>query len=222
MKFTTTLLVHAVLLSAVLGGAVGYHASLPTPFSESAFYRVHAKEVVVVSVEPNDQGWRGTGIILGPRTVITKLHITQGHSVVYLRTFEGERMHATVVQEDKRNDFVRLYPARPLHHFAHVSLRRPPLGGEVYLISNPLGLNWSYARGYVMYPALRTIQSDGWVKQQLIQVSIAASHGSSGGPLYDRAGNLVGMTDAMIDSHFLFFSPASQFCASILDCKEEL
>ena len=81
------------------------------------------------------------------------------------------------------------------------------IGEDVAAIGNPKGLETSLSRGIVAQKRSR----DGL---QLIQTDAAISSGSSGGGLFDKAGNLVGITTFTVaEGQSLNFAIAiDEFC----------
>jgi S1-C subfamily serine protease len=69
----------------------------------------------------------------------------------------------------------------------------------VYAIGNPLGLNHTLTRGIVSATD-RLLPGSGWsLTEPLIQTDAAINPGSSGGPLVNRCGHVVGITTAMLE-----------------------
>ena len=74
------------------------------------------------------------------------------------------------------------------------------LGSGVICIGNPLGiLPGSVSSGIVSY-LNREISVDTYKKQTLIQTDVAINSGNSGGGLFNRAGNLIGIVSAKYSS----------------------
>jgi serine protease Do len=65
------------------------------------------------------------------------------------------------------------------------------VGEEVYTIGSPSGLESTLGQGIIS--GLRQLES-----QRLIQTTAPISPGSSGGGLFDRSGNVIGITTFMI------------------------
>jgi len=73
----------------------------------------------------------------------------------------------------------------------------PPVGDAVFAVGNPLGLRASLTAGVVSATG-RTITSPaGPTLDGLIQFDAAVNPGNSGGPLLNRAGQVVGIVTAL-------------------------
>ena len=70
---------------------------------------------------------------------------------------------------------------------------RLQVGEEVVAIGNPLSLESTVSNGIVS--AIRTVEEEGG---KFLQITAPISHGSSGGPLFNMAGEVVGITSAVI------------------------
>lgn len=71
---------------------------------------------------------------------------------------------------------------------------RVQVGDEVVAIGNPLSLESTVSDGIVS--AIRTVQDEGG---KFLQITAPISPGSSGGPLFNMAGQVVGITSARIN-----------------------
>lgn len=71
---------------------------------------------------------------------------------------------------------------------------RIEVGEEVVAIGNPLGLELSVSNGIVS-----GVRSDEKLGGKLLQITAPISHGSSGGPLFNMAGEVIGVTSMFIE-----------------------
>lgn len=70
---------------------------------------------------------------------------------------------------------------------------RLEVGDEVVAIGSPHGLESTVSNGIIS--AIRTVEEKG----KLLQITAPISHGSSGGPLFNMAGQVVGITSSGIE-----------------------
>src|SRR5207249_9807394 len=80
----------------------------------------------------------------------------------------------------------------------------PSPGSNVYAIGNPHGLEKSISTGVLS--GVRTVG-----KRELIQITTPLSHGSSGGPVFESSGKVIGVTASSIEEgqNLNFAVPAS-------------
>jgi serine protease Do len=137
---------------------------------------------------------QGSGFFVGPGLVITNFHVIKGMRRGTLRTVGGRKLtfHIShVLQIDERTDLalVGIYdafnvpiPSLQLDARANVSV-----GETIYAFGNPEGLTGTMSPGIVS-AGLRNTR-DG----TLLQISAPISSGSSGGPVVDSRGQVVGV-----------------------------
>lgn len=146
----------------------------------------------------------GSGVVInGDAEVLTSLHVVDGSTVIELIFADGTRSPATVSNADPARDIAVLTPAAlpqvvlPATIGSSSALR---VGDEVFAVGNPLGLVGSLSAGVVSglnrdsTPPGRQEALEG-----LIQFDAAVNPGSSGGPLLDRRGQVVGIVTGLIN-----------------------
>jgi len=135
--------------------------------------------------------------------VVTNFHVIQGASEATIRLADGRDYEAALVGVSPAHDIAVLRIG--------VDFKRPPpvpvgtsadlkVGQKVFAIGNPFGLDWTLTTGIVS--ALdRSLPSDsGQTIEHLIQTDAAINPGSSGGPLLDSAGRLIGINTAIFST----------------------
>ena len=95
-----------------------------------------------------------------------------------------------------------------------LSATPPKPGDAVFVIGNPEGLEKAISQGIVS--GIRKVDD-----KELIQITAAISHGSSGGPVFDGRGEVIGVTVGMLDSgQNLNFAIPVRFVSEILGNKQ--
>lgn len=160
-------------------------------------YRLVGPSVAVIRTA---RGALGTGVIVaGDGTVLTARHVVSDGSAVSVVFADGTRSAATVASADPENDIATLAPATLPQPVVPATIGGAvEVGGPVVAIGNPLGLTYSVSTGVVS--ALdRTADTDGGRFTGLIQFDASVNPGSSGGPLLDGGGNVVGIVQSIAD-----------------------
>lgn len=145
----------------------------------------------------------GSGFIVDQSgLVLTNLHVIQGAERIEVRFVNDRSERATVRATDPaldlalleitRSDEKREYPAVTLGSSSELAP-----GQWVMAIGSPYGLEQSVTVGVVSAP-LRHIGPN--VYDQYIQLDATVNPGSSGGPLFDPSGRVVGMTTAAVEA----------------------
>jgi S1-C subfamily serine protease len=127
----------------------------------------------------------GSGFVIGDGYVATNHHVIEGAEEITIRLVgQTESLRATVFRDDKENDVAVLRvlgldaPALALSRD-----RMPPQGSKVYVYGNPLNLEGTFSSGEVS--ALRG--------NRFIQITAPISPGSSGGPVLNDHGYVIGV-----------------------------
>jgi hypothetical protein len=155
--------------------------------SSPAIVRIEAGEAKV-----------GTGFILDESGLIaTNLHVIEGESNVRVRLYKDNAEYpATVVAAvDKGHDLalIRIKPKKPLPVLRLGDSSVMAAGDRVYAIGNPLGVfDYSITDGLISQ--VRPLSEE----LTILQISAAISQGSSGGPLFNQFGEVIGVTTAII------------------------
>jgi S1-C subfamily serine protease len=153
-----------------------------------------------VAVVRTARGALGTGVIVGEDgTVLTANHVVADRSPVSLVFSDGTRSAATVASADPKHDIATLVPATLPQPVVPATLGGAvEVGGEVVAIGNPLGLTYSVSSGVVSAVG-RTATIKGGRFSGLIQFDASVNPGSSGGPLLDAEGNVIGIVMSIAD-----------------------
>jgi S1-C subfamily serine protease len=142
----------------------------------------------------------GTGVIVADNgTILTADHVVSGGGSITVTFADGTVANATVVAADKKTDIAELTPVRLPQVVVPATLGGgADVGASVVAIGNPLGLTDSVSAG-VVSGLDRTADTDTGKRSGLIQFDAAVNPGSSGGPLLDSSGMVIGIVVALAD-----------------------
>ncbi len=214
MRPTARRLVFAVLLAASLLPAVAPRAADAPPQDATRLiatlmpqvvninfvkYEVHEATADHPASEarvPVHKGV-GTGYVIDARGIIaTNRHVTDGGDEIFVTLFDHTRLRATLIYRSPSIDLalLRVQPAKPLTPIKWGDSDRMLPGMHVIAIGNPLGLGGTVTTGIVS-------ARDRDIKQtpldSFMQIDAAINPGNSGGPLFNTAGEVVGMNTAL-------------------------
>lgn len=146
----------------------------------------------------------GTGVVIvADGTVLTNHHVVAGASRVRVLFAEGLESEAAVVAAHPENDLAVLKVQTLPDDLAVATMgsaRDLVPGDPVFAIGFPFGIGPSVSAGVVS--GLRReyrAPEGGQALSELIQFDAAVNPGSSGGPLLNAAGEVVGIVTAMLD-----------------------
>ena len=146
-----------------------------------------------------DRGGLGTGVIVNASgAILTALHVVDDATTIRLFFVDGTRSNGQIVSADPDNDIAVLVPDHPPQPIVPAVLGGAgQIGDETYAVGHPLGFVGSLTSG-VISGLDRTVEApDGKRLRGLIQFDAAVNPGNSGGPLLNRAGQVIGIVTGL-------------------------
>lgn len=172
-------------------------ASTTAPPTTAQLYRTVGPSVVVVETTA---GALGAGIVAtSDGTVITANHVISGGGAIDVTFSDGTVALASVISRDPAHDIAALLPDRlPVPLVPATLGGSAAVGAPVVAIGNPLGLAYSVSSGIVSGTG-RKADTDAGSFDGLIQFDASVNPGSSGGPLLDARGDVIGIVVSIAD-----------------------
>lgn len=150
----------------------------------------------------------GTGFVLDKGGLVaTNLHVVAGESAIRIRLYDGTQypvMQIAGLDPARDLALLRIAPTKDLPTLKLGDSDAMSAGDPIFAIGNPLGVfDYSVTAGLISQVRPVCGQQDIAAlhcKQELtvLQISAAISPGSSGGPLFNQFGEVVGITTAII------------------------
>lgn len=146
--------------------------------------------------------WSGTGFALNGKYVITNYHVIEGARSILIQGIKGNfdlKYKAVVVATDRHNDLALLWiDSKWFNGFEGIpySIKTSisDVGEDVFVLgypmTNTMGTEIKLTTGVIS--AKTGFQGD----VSLYQISAPIQPGNSGGPLFDRKGNVIGIVNA--------------------------
>jgi S1-C subfamily serine protease len=134
---------------------------------------------------------------------MTALHVVANAAQVQVTFADGSTSPAQVANKSPDNDTAMLKAEKLPAKFVPAVLGNPRamrVGDEAYAVGNPFGLYSSMTAG-VISGFNRTFEPPGAGQklQGLIQFDAAVNPGNSGGPLLNRAGQVIGIVTGIVN-----------------------
>lgn len=148
------------------------------------------------TLQPIQEGL-GSGVAIDRNgVVLTNAHVVANATVIHVRTADGEDLDAAVLGVDPDDDLalVRVSDPRDLQPAPLGDSDSVNVGDMVVAIGNPLGLRHTVTTGIISAKA-RGLDDSG---VEFLQTDAAINPGSSGGPLFDLNGAVIGITTAIM------------------------
>lgn len=165
--------------------------------------RIEELRKAVVVLRAGDRG--GSGFVVNATgLILTNAHVVGRSATVEVETYAGDLLLGRVIERSEAADLALVkveFPGTPWLQLAGAGQVR--LAQEIYIIGAPSGLEGTVTKGIVS--AIR--QLAGF---RVIQVDAAISPGSSGGPVIDETGRVIGIvTSKLTNAEALGFAVAA-------------
>ena len=172
------------------------------PASTIAFQTIQPSLVYIDAEHPTGtaaDSTSGAGVVVNAQgQILTARHVVNGAQTINITFADGTKTTALVVSDQPDHDIAVLAPAQPPGVIVPAVLGGGVrVGDDVFAVGHPLGLVDSLTAG-VVSGLDRTVPVQGGASLEgLIQFDAAVNPGNSGGPLLNRAGQVVGIVTAL-------------------------
>jgi serine protease Do len=196
----------ARLLGALLAGTVLLATGLPAGAqSLSDVFRKAAPSVVVIRAKGRDVGAGGvthfseTGsgvLIAADGRVMTAAHVVEAMDEITAEALGGERVSAKVIASETSADLslLRLEHVPKSMKAAKMSdSSTVRVGDQVIIIGAPYGLSYSMSGGWISARWPPNTVYKNMPLAELFQTTAAINTGNSGGPMFNLAGEVIGI-----------------------------
>lgn len=168
----------------------------------SDLFQQNKDAVFLVYTSTGDEEFQGTGFFISEDGIgVSNYHVFEGTSKG-LETIElsnGKKLKVSeVLHFDRDNDYI-IFKVNVTQRVQSLGLSstNPKVGEEVFAIGNPQGLEHTLSTGIIS-----SIRANG----NILQTTTEITHGSSGGPLMNMKGEVVGITSAGLGEANLNFA----------------
>jgi len=151
----------------------------------------------------------GSGVVIIDKGVIlTNLHVIHGASRILVTFYTGLESEATLISTQPENDLAVIQATSLPDDLRAATLRSTKElaeGEHVTAVGFPFGIGPSVSAGVISGTGREYRAPDGArALSNLIQFDAAANPGSSGGPLVNAAGEVIGIVTAILSSNGTF------------------
>jgi serine protease Do len=174
--------------------------ALVRPAGASPLDAAMDKVLTVRSADVEDR-FLGSAFLWGDGSVaVTNAHVVGEAEEVRLIDRNGAEETALVIARDEVRD-VAIISVAPGRSGLALADQMPELGDEVFALGAPLGIEFTLTEGRI---SATTRQVEIAVPMMMMQHDAAVNPGSSGGPLVDAEGRLLGMNSQIADGSRMF------------------
>lgn len=181
----------AAVALGMLGASPGFAEQ---EVARDVYARVAPSVLLVVTYGPDGKVIaQGTGFVIEGNLVVTNAHVVRGGTPSIATGVA--RVPCVITRIDDKNDLAVLRPSAVLDATPlRAANPNTPIGTRVFALGNPAGLERTITEG--LYTGTRSFAHG----VTLLQFSAPVSPGSSGGPVVDASGLVVGITVSSLGS----------------------
>jgi serine protease Do len=180
--------------------AAGANPQLPhgTPFDEmfEEFFKNHGQ--TGPTPRPRHSSSLGSGFVIDPAgIIITNNHVIADANDITVIFTDGRKLKAEIVGKDSKVDVavLKVKSDKPLKSVKFGDSDKLRVGDGVMAVGNPFGLGETVTAGIV---SARNRNIDSGPYDNFIQTDAAINKGNSGGPLFNLAGEVIGINTAIL------------------------
>ena len=211
----------SVSLSFLLPISVHAQASQTAPVrSGGEIYKAAGPSVVLIETYGDDGKVSGSGsgfLVSADGRILTNFHVIAHTKRATVKLANDDAYDTVnVLDVDKRKDIALLkIKAVDLPYLKLGHSNSAQVGDKLYTLGNPLGV-FQNTLSEGLLSGIR--QMDGY---KMFQLSAPISHGSSGSPVFNAQGDVIGIVEAQIsEGQNLNFAIPIDYAAGMLDSRE--
>jgi hypothetical protein len=195
-------------------------SSISADRAASDIYKMAAPSVVLIQTYDDSGKVTGAGsgfLVSADGRIITNFHVIAHTKRATVRLANGDAYDTvSVLDVDKRKDIALLKIKAVALPFLKLAQPNPvQVGDKVYTLGNPLGVYQNTLSDGIL-SGVR--QMDGF---KILQMSAPISHGSSGSPVFDAHGNVVGIAEALVaEGENINFAIPIDYALGLMDSNQ--
>ncbi|HLJ71679.1 MAG TPA: DegQ family serine endoprotease [Roseiarcus sp.] len=168
-----------------------------TPFDEmfEEFFKNHGQ---LGPMPRHKTSSLGSGFVIDPSgIIITNNHVIADANDITVIFTDGRKLKAQIVGKDPKVDVavLKVKTDKPLKAVKFGDSDKMRVGDGVFAVGNPFGLGETVTAGIV---SARNRNIDSGPYDNFIQTDAAINKGNSGGPLFNMAGEVIGINTAIL------------------------
>ncbi|PIQ16753.1 MAG: hypothetical protein COW67_01195 [Flavobacteriales bacterium CG18_big_fil_WC_8_21_14_2_50_32_9] len=169
--------------------------------SLNTLYEEVKKSVYLIYTKSNNSFGQGSAFVVSPDGIaISNFHVFKNASEAIAINEEGQEFMITeIIETNQDEDYIifKIGPIKSPLSYLKISGDVAKIGDDCFTVGNPEGLTQTISKGLI---------SSYRDNNRLIQTTTEITHGSSGGPLLNLEGNVIGITTSGLNKANLNFA----------------
>jgi S1-C subfamily serine protease len=174
------------------------------------FKRVGSSVVVIRSIktdvmarQPFSVGDLGSGVLISANgEIMTAAHVVQTADTVFVEFSSGEILRARVIASEPAADvaLLKLVSSPPSGSVVAKlgDSDKVEVGDQIFIVGAPHGMSYTLTVGYISARRRANTVYSGLSLAEFFQTDASINQGNSGGPMFNMAGEIVGIVSAII------------------------
>lgn len=188
-KLLTTIIMSFIL---GVGSAYAVNYSQDEAINVTVYEKINPSIVFIEAIS-GDEVSTGTGIVVGTHgEILTSAHVIDNDSSIEVRTYKGEVYKGEILYKpEKGHNDLMLIKIKPKGTLPAIKLGDSSIlkvGQKVLAIGNPFGFSGTLTTGII---------SRIDYEKNKIQTDAAINPGSSGGPIVNASGEVIGISQSI-------------------------
>jgi serine protease Do len=171
-----------------------------------------------VTIHPLDRSGRkiavASGVIIGHNLIATNFHVVENGASFEITLNSTKEVYRTekLFKVDTTHDVAIIELVHGSSNIIDFSTTEPKIGDDVIVAGSPSGLEGTVSKGIVS-----SYRKAGIYDFDLIQIDAPISAGSSGGPVVNKEGKLIGISVGGLDQGNLNFAVPVKYIRRLLE-----
>lgn len=152
-------------------------------------FRKYDTAVFMVFTTNGEEEYQGSGFFINDHGLaVSNYHVFKdtyvGYEQIKLEGSDKVYKVKRIIAKSEEHDFILFEVNCDGNNYINIADQRPRVGEKVYAIGSPRGLENTFSSGEISQ----------WRSEYVMQTNVLIDHGSSGGPLINEYGLVVGIT----------------------------
>lgn len=148
----------------------------------------------VVHIGNKIQGWQGSGVVITEDLILTARHVVENGDDFTITLNDGTWVKSSKAISSKKYDLGFIKLDSPMLKPAEFgSIKKCRLGERVFVIGSQFGISHFNSVTLGIISAIQRDWGESWGWQVTFQIDAGANPGSSGGPVFNMNGKIIGI-----------------------------